>query len=46
MVESLRAGLTAFFAFIPQLLGAIIILIVGYIMAGTQCPWFPAFCRP
>ena len=33
MIESLRAGLTAFFAFIPQLIGAIIILIVGYIIA-------------
>src|SRR5919206_1195345 len=33
MIESLRAGLTAFFAFIPQLIGAIIILIVGYIVA-------------
>jgi len=33
MIESLRAGLTAFFAFIPQLLGAIVILIVGYVVA-------------
>ncbi len=33
MIESLRAGLTAFFAFIPQLLGAIVVLIVGYIIA-------------
>src|ERR671938_1437067 len=33
MIESLRAGLEAFFAFIPQLIGAIIILIVGYIVA-------------
>ena len=33
MIESLRAGLTAFFAYIPQLIGAIIILIVGYIVA-------------
>src|ERR687885_311435 len=33
MIESLKAGLTAFFAFIPQLIGAIIILIVGYIVA-------------
>ncbi len=29
MIESLRAGLDAFFAFIPQLIGAILILIVG-----------------
>ena len=33
MIESLRAGLEAFFAFIPQLLGAIVILVVGYIVA-------------
>src|ERR687890_471542 len=33
MIESLRAGLDAFFAFVPQLIGAIIILIVGYIVA-------------
>ena len=33
MIESLRAGLTAFFAFIPQLIGAIVILIIGYIVA-------------
>ena len=33
MIESLRAGLDAFFAFIPQLIGAIVILIVGYIVA-------------
>jgi small-conductance mechanosensitive channel len=33
MIESLRAGLDAFFAFIPQLIGAIIILVVGYIVA-------------
>jgi small-conductance mechanosensitive channel len=33
MIESLRAGLTAFFAYIPQLLGAIVILVVGYIVA-------------
>jgi hypothetical protein len=29
----LRAGLDAFFAFIPQLIGAIVILVVGYIVA-------------
>lgn len=29
----MRAGLDAFFAFVPQLIGAIIILIVGYIVA-------------
>ena len=29
----MRAGLDAFFAFIPQLLGAIVILVVGYIVA-------------
>jgi len=28
MIESLRAGLDAFFAFIPQLIGAIVTLIV------------------
>ncbi len=33
MIESLRAALEAFFAFIPQLIGAIIILVVGYIVA-------------
>ena len=33
MIESLRAGLDAFFAFIPQLVGAILILIIGYIVA-------------
>ena len=33
MIESLRAGLDAFFAFIPQLVGAIVILVVGYIVA-------------
>ena len=33
MFESLRAGLDAFFAFIPQLIGAIVILVVGYIVA-------------
>jgi hypothetical protein len=29
MIDSLRAGLDAFFAFVPQLIGAIVILIVG-----------------
>ena len=33
MIESLRAGLTAFFAYIPQLIGAIVILVIGYIVA-------------
>jgi small-conductance mechanosensitive channel len=33
MIESLRAGLEAFFAFVPQLIGAIVILVVGYIVA-------------
>jgi small-conductance mechanosensitive channel len=33
MIESLRAGLDAFFAFIPQLIGAVLILIIGYIVA-------------
>src|SRR5215218_9275464 len=33
MVESLQDGLSAFFAFIPQLIGAILILVVGYIVA-------------
>src|ERR671921_678866 len=33
MIEFLRSGLDAFFAFVPQLIGAIVILIVGYIVA-------------
>jgi hypothetical protein len=33
MIESLRAGLDAFFAFIPQLIGAIVILIVLGVVA-------------
>jgi small-conductance mechanosensitive channel len=33
MIESLRAGLDAFFTFIPQLIGAILILVIGYIVA-------------
>src|SRR5918992_457509 len=33
MIESLRSGLDAFFAFIPQLIGAIVILVIGYIVA-------------
>ena len=33
MIESLRAGLDALFAFIPQLIGAILILIIGYFVA-------------
>src|ERR687897_928879 len=33
MIESLRAGLDAFFAFVPQLIGATVILIVGYVVA-------------
>ena len=33
MIESLREGLDAFFAFIPQLVGAILILLIGYIVA-------------
>jgi Mechanosensitive ion channel, conserved TM helix len=33
MFDSLQQGLSDFFAFIPQLIGAIIILIVGYIVA-------------
>src|SRR5918996_2217134 len=33
MIESLRAGLEAYFAFVPQLVGAIVILVVGYIVA-------------
>src|SRR5215203_1591087 len=33
MVESLQQALSDFFAYIPQLLGAIVILIVGYIVA-------------
>src|ERR687897_478633 len=33
MVQSLQEGLSAFFGYIPQLIGAILILIVGYIVA-------------
>jgi hypothetical protein len=33
MIGSLRTGLDAFFAFVPQLIGAILILIVGYVVA-------------
>ena len=33
MIDSLRTGLDAFFAFVPQLIGAIVILIVGYVVA-------------
>jgi hypothetical protein len=33
MVQSLQQGLSDFFAYIPQLIGAIIILIVGYVVA-------------
>jgi small-conductance mechanosensitive channel len=33
MIESLRAGLDAFLAFIPQLIGTILILIIGYFVA-------------
>src|ERR671912_2552687 len=33
MIESLRAGLDAFFGFVPQLIGATVILIVGYVVA-------------
>ena len=33
MIESLRSGLDAFFAFIPQLIGAILIVVIGYIVA-------------
>jgi small-conductance mechanosensitive channel len=33
MIESLRSGPETFFAFIPQLIGAIVILVVGYIVA-------------
>src|ERR687898_99527 len=33
MVQSLQEGLSAFFSYIPQLIGAILILIVGYIVA-------------
>src|SRR5215207_3357254 len=33
MIQSLQEGLNAFFSYIPQLIGAIIILIVGYIVA-------------
>jgi sporulation protein YlmC with PRC-barrel domain len=33
MIQSLQQGLSAFFSYIPQLIGAILILIVGYIVA-------------
>jgi small-conductance mechanosensitive channel len=33
VIQSLQQGLSDFFAYIPQLLGAIVILIVGYIVA-------------
>src|SRR5215204_2780014 len=33
MAQSLQEGLSAFFSYIPQLIGAIIILVVGYIVA-------------
>ncbi|HET7478725.1 MAG TPA: hypothetical protein VFJ72_04315 [Rubrobacteraceae bacterium] len=33
ILQSLQQGVSAFFAFIPQLIGAIVILIVGYIVA-------------
>src|SRR5215212_317265 len=33
MIDSLQTGLDAFFAFVPQLIGAIVILIVGYVVA-------------
>jgi hypothetical protein len=33
MVESLRNALDVFLSYIPQLIGAIIILIVGYVVA-------------
>jgi small-conductance mechanosensitive channel len=33
MIQSLQEGLNTFFSYIPQLIGAIIILIVGYIVA-------------
>lgn len=33
MIESLRAGLTTFFNYIPQLIGAIVILVIGYFIA-------------
>src|SRR5918993_1683860 len=33
MIQSLQEGLSAFFSYIPQLIGAILILIVGYIVA-------------
>src|SRR5215203_270976 len=33
MVQSLQEGLSAFFSYIPQLIGAILVLIVGYIVA-------------
>ena len=33
VIQSLQQGLSAFFSYIPQLIGAIIILIVGYVVA-------------
>lgn len=33
ILQSLTEGLSAFFAFLPQLVGAVVILIVGYVIA-------------
>jgi hypothetical protein len=33
VIQSLQQGLSAFFSYIPQLIGAIVILIVGYVVA-------------
>ena len=33
MIESLQQGLSTFFNYVPQLIGAIVILIVGYVVA-------------
>ena len=33
MIQSLQEGLSTFISYVPQLIGAIIILIVGYIVA-------------
>jgi hypothetical protein len=43
MIESLQNALGTFLEYIPQLIGAIVILIVGYLIAR---PSSPGSCRP
>ena len=33
MLQSLQSGLSTFFSYLPQLLGAIVVLVVGFIIA-------------